>query len=323
VASLERTVGVMDDLGMDVTEYRTLLVEATGELARGLTDSKVVVSLVRQWAESGREWLANQGPNFLIKLLVFFAILLAFRILSRIVKKGVSRSIDSSRLDPSQLLRNMIVNISGNIVMILGFMIALSQLGISLGPLLAGVGVVGFILGFALQDTLANFAAGLMVLFYRPYDVGDLVEVAGVTGTVSNMSLVSTTILTIDNQTLIVPNGKIWGDVIRNVTAQNIRRVDLVFGISYSDDIPQAESVLMAILEEHEKVLKDPEPVVKLFELADSSVNFVVRPWAKTEDYWDVLWDVTREVKMRFDRERIGIPFPQRDVHLFQESTKE
>ncbi len=159
--------------------------------------------------------------------------------------------------------------------------------------------------------------------FYRPYDVGDFVEAAGVTGTVSDMNLVFTTILTIDNQTLIVPNGKIWGDVIRNVTAQKVRRVDLVFDISYSDDIPHAESVLMAILEENEMVLKDPEPMVKLHELADSSVNFVVRPWARTEDYWDVLWGVTREVKMRLDREGIGIPFPQRDVHLFQASSKE
>jgi small conductance mechanosensitive channel len=146
-----------------------------------------------------------------------------------------------------------------------------------------------------------------------------MVEAGGVFGKVQKLSLVSATILTIDNQTLIVPNGKIWGDVIRNVTAQKTRRVDLVFGISYSDDIPHAEKVLKSILDEHDKVLDDPEPIVKLHELADSSVNFIVRPWVKTEDYWDVYWDVTREVKMRFDREGIGIPFPQRDVHIYEE----
>jgi len=156
-----------------------------------------------------------------------------------------------------------------------------------------------------------------MILVYRPYDVGDLIECsAGVFGRVSHMNLVSTTILTLDNQTRVVPNGKIWGDVITNVTAQKVRRVDLVFGISYQDDIPQAEQVLRSILEEHPKVLEDPEFVVKVHELGDSSVNFVVRPWATRDDYWDVHWDVTREVKLRFDREGISIPFPQRDVHL-------
>jgi small conductance mechanosensitive channel len=156
-----------------------------------------------------------------------------------------------------------------------------------------------------------------MILAYRPFDVGDLIDCSGgVYGKVSHMSLVSTTILTIDNQTKIVPNGKIWGDVITNVTAQTQRRVDLVFGISYSDDIRHAEEVMWSVIKEHPKVLSDPEPVIKLHELGDSSVNFVVRPWCARDDYWDVHWDVTREVKLRFDREGISIPFPQRDVHF-------
>jgi small conductance mechanosensitive channel len=203
--------------------------------------------------------------------------------------------------------------------MLFGLLIALSQLGISLGPLLAGLGVAGFIIGFALQDTLANFASGMMILLYKPYDVGDLVDVGGVFGKVNKMSLVSTTVLTLDNQTLVVPNKKIWGDVIKNVTAQDVRRVDMVFGISYSDDIPKAEKVLAAILQEHDQILDEPAPVVHLHELGDSSVNFVVRPWAKVDDYWDVYWYVTRAVKMRFDEEAISIPFPQRDVHIYEE----
>jgi small conductance mechanosensitive channel len=137
------------------------------------------------------------------------------------------------------------------------------------------------------------------------------------------MSLVCTTLLTVDNQTLVVPNSKIWGDVIKNVTAQGVRRVDMVFGISYSDDIPHAEKVLQAILVEHEKVLDNPEPVVKLHTLGESSVDFVVRPWVNTADYWDVYWDITREVKMRFDAEGIAIPFPQRDVHFYMEKSIE
>jgi small conductance mechanosensitive channel len=155
-----------------------------------------------------------------------------------------------------------------------------------------------------------------MILAYRPFDVGDFVEAAGVTGKVKDMNIVSTRILTVDHQTLIVPNSKIWGDVIRNVTAQSERRIDMVFGISYEDEIPKAERILGEILTSHDKVLNDPEPVVRLHTLNDSSVDFVVRPWVRTEDYWDVYWDVTREVKMRFDREGISIPYPQRDVHF-------
>jgi small conductance mechanosensitive channel len=135
------------------------------------------------------------------------------------------------------------------------------------------------------------------------------------------MSLVSTTITTFDNQTLVVPNSKIWGDVIKNVTAQKVRRVDLEFGISYSDDIEHAEQVLSDIVKSNEMVLGSPEPVIRLHTLGDSSVNFVVRPWVKTVDYWKVYWDVTREVKMRFDREGISIPFPQRDVHFYSENS--
>jgi len=229
----------------------------------------------------------------------------------------VIASIDASRFRPSMLLRNMIQNMSSKIVMLIGILIALSQLGISLGPMLAGLGVAGFIVGFALQDTLANFASGIMILFYRPFDVGDMVETGTVFGKVKHMSLVSTMILTIDNQTLVVPNSMIWGNVIKNVTSQNLRRVDMTFGISYADDIPKVEGLLMEILVAHDKVLKTPEPMVKLHELADSSVNFVARPWVRTEDYWDVHWDVTREVKMRFDAEGVSIPFPQQDVHLY------
>ena len=189
--------------------------------------------------------------------------------------------------------------------------------------LLTGLGIAGFIIGFALQETLGNFASGAMILLYRPYDVGDFVDVGGVLGTVDKMSLVSTSLLTIDNQLYIVPNSKIWGDVIKNVTAQKQRRVDMVFGISYSDDIPLAESVLEDILKSHKKVLDYPEPMVKLHTLNSSSMDFVVRPWVKVDDYWDVYWDVTRTVKLRFDEEQISIPFPQGDVHLYHENSPE
>jgi small conductance mechanosensitive channel len=159
----------------------------------------------------------------------------------------------------------------------------------------------------------------MLILIYRPFDVDDFVEVGGVSGKVSHMSLVNTTILTLDNQTIVVPNGKIWGDVIKNVTAQKARRIDMVFGISYSDDIPKTEKILQEILESHDSVLDDPEPIVRVHELGDSSVNFAVRPWVKTDDYFETYWAITRAVKMRFDEEGISIPFPQTDVHLYKE----
>jgi small conductance mechanosensitive channel len=188
---------------------------------------------------------------------------------------------------------------------------------LEIGPLLAGVGVAGFIVGFALQETLSNFAAGLMILIYQPFDVGDSVEAGGVSGKVGQMSLVSTTILTFDNQKLIVPNNKIWGDVIRNRMSETTRRVDMVFGIGYADDVDRAERVLRDIVKSHELTLVDPEPTIQLNNLGDSSVDFIVRSWTKTDDYWKVYWDVTREVKRCFDAEGISIPFPQRDVHVY------
>ena len=197
-----------------------------------------------------------------------------------------------------------------------GILLILGQLGISLGPMLAGLGIAGFIVGFALQDSLANFAAGGMILLYKPFDVDDFVQVAGQEGLVKKMSLVSTTINTFDNQTLIIPNNKIWGDVIKNVTAQRVRRVDLEFGVSYSSDIEQVERILAEVVKEHPKVLPEPEPNIRVQSLGDSSVNFIARPWAAREDVWNVRWDLIRAVKLRFDQEGIEIPFPQRDIHL-------
>jgi small conductance mechanosensitive channel len=314
--SLTSTIGTMKKLGLDTADYQQLLIERTGRIGGGLLDLEVAGRLLRGAMEALTDWVAANAGEWLARLLAFAAILFVFRLFARFTGKIVERSINSSKLNLSQLLKKMFVNIASKGVMVIGILVALSQLGIQIGPMLAGLGIAGFILGFALQDTLSNFAAGMMILIYRPFDVDDVIEAGAVMGKVSAMSLVSTTVLTFDNQTLVVPNNKIWGDVIRNVTAQRVRRVDLVFGIGYESDIPHAEQVLQSIVKEHPKVLESPEPVIKLHNLGDSSVDFIVRPWARTEDYWQVYWDLTREVKMRFDREGISIPFPQRDVHL-------
>jgi small conductance mechanosensitive channel len=316
---LEVACDLLDAYELDSAQYRAQLVSATSDITTGLTDTGVAVTLLSRAKDRFVNWISENGPGFLVKLLLFTAVLVFFYFVTRVLRKALGKALESSKLNISQLLRRMIVSTVSNLVMFFGLLIALSQLGISLGPLLAGLGVAGFIIGFALQDTLANFASGMMILLYRPYDVGDLVDLGGVFGKVDKMSLVSTTVLTLDNQTLVVPNKKIWGDVIKNVTAQNIRRVDMVFGISYSDDIPKAEKVLAGILQDHDLILDEPAPVVHLHNLGDSSVDFVVRPWVKVNDYWDVYWYVTRAVKMRFDEEGVSIPFPQRDVHIYEE----
>jgi small conductance mechanosensitive channel len=205
-------------------------------------------------------------------------------------------------------------------IMIIGLIVALAALEVNIGPLLAAVGAAGFVVGFALQGTLSNFASGLLILAYRPFDVGHVIEAAGVSGIVDSVSLFSTHIRTFDNKVMIVPNNDIWGGTITNATASDTRRVDMTFGIGYKDDTGQAKTILETLLKDHELVLGDPAPVVKLHELADSSVNFVCRPWVKTADYWTVYWDITYAVKEQFDQQGISIPFPQRDVHVFQES---
>jgi small conductance mechanosensitive channel len=305
-------VTALKEKGGEVDEYEKYAAAVSG-LSLDIQDIKDVSAfriLVWGWlksSEGGLRWLKNI-LFFLITLFVFYCLANAA---GRIIHKTISASKKFS-----DLLKEFFVNATRKTVMLIGLIVALSMLEVQITPFIAGLGVVGFILGFALQGTLSNFAAGLMILIYRPYDVDHLIEVSGVTGIVDSMNLVSTTIKTLDNQVVVVPNGEIWGGVITNITGSDTRRVDMVFGISYSDDISKTAKVLDDIVSKHELILKDPEPVIKVHELADSSVNFVCRPWVKTDDYWNVYWDVTRAVKERFDAEGISIPFPQQDVHL-------
>jgi len=319
VQRLGAIIVVFDLLGVDSSSYQAMLLQQSSSISISFFSSNAIFTVLQDSWAALMEAMKENAPDLIFRFLLFIIVLLIFRTLSRITKRVVRAATDKSQTNMSTLLKSILVSTSGGVVMALGVLMALSQVGISLAPMLAGLGVAGFIVGFALQDSLGNFASGAMILIYRPFDVGDLVEVTGASGLVKKMNLVSTTIATLDNQTLVVPNSKIWGDVIKNVTAQKERRVDLVFGIGYDDDIELAERVLNEIVSAHEKVLAHPEPTIKLHTLGDSSVNFVVRPWTKTDNYWNVYWDLTREVKLRFDREGISIPFPQRDVHLYTE----
>lgn len=317
-AALQRSIGFLQVLEIDNRQYRQQVLTATGKITTDVLDLGVIGNLIADWYSSLLDMIVEQGPKLLLNAaLMILIVYLAIRF-SRVVEMLINRALDSSRVQVSHLLRRMLVSSGRNIIIVLGILIALSQIGISLGPLLAGLGIAGFIIGFAMQDALSNFASGMLILFYRPFDVGDTVEAGGVRGKVRSMSLVNTTIMTFDNQALVIPNNLIWSTVIKNVTAQRTRRIDLTFGISYSDDIRKAERVFLEIVNDHELVLDSPEPMIRLSELAESSVNFIVRPWVKTSDYWEVYWDITRSVKLRLDEEGISIPFPQRDVHIHE-----
>ncbi|MFT5807514.1 MAG: small conductance mechanosensitive channel [Moritella dasanensis] len=316
ITTLQFLVTLADKMSLDTTQYKQQLFQATGTLTDELLNVDLILSIISTWGEGAGDWLANNAPELLFKILIFVAIILGFRWLKKLTRTMVKKAVASPNLKLSRLIQDFFISMSGNVIFAIGLLIALSQVGVDLTPILTGFGVAGLVIGFALQDTLSNFASGMMLLIYRPFDEGDFVEAGGVSGKVAHMSLVNTTIKTFDNQVIIVPNSKIWGDIIKNITHERVRRVDMVFGIGYSDDITLAETVLADIVQSHELVLKNPEAIIKLHTLNTSSVDFIVRPWVKTEDYWDVYWDITREVKIRFDKESLSIPFPQQDVHL-------
>jgi small conductance mechanosensitive channel len=316
--SLQTMVDLMNRRGLETSEYRRLLVEVTGDLGTNILDTRVVAGLMEQRWAAVREWLAANGGAIAVRVVTIVGVLFVFGILARLGRRAVERVVRSSRIAASELLKRLLINTISKLIWFMGFLVVLSMFGIDIGPMLAGLGIAGFVLGFALQDTLSNFAAGLMIMVYRPFDVEDIVTAGGVTGVVQAVTLVSTVITTFDNQLMIVPNSKVWGDVINNVTAEESRRVDLVFGIGYADDIDKAQRIMDDVVRSHDRVLEDPEPTIQVHNLGDSSVDFVCRPWCRTEDYWTVYWDVTRAVKERFDAEGISIPFPQRDVHVYQ-----
>lgn len=200
---------------------------------------------------------------------------------------------------------------------------AAGQLGINTTSFLTVVGAAGLAIGLALKDSLANFSAGVMLIFFRPFKVGDVVTVAGETGAVEEITIFNTVMNTADNQRKIIPNSIVSSGTITNITANSTRRIDMVFGIGYDDDIKGAEQILMELVQKEPKVLSDPSVTVAVSELADSSVNFVVRPWVNTEDYWDVKFSLTEKIKLAFDEAGISIPYPQQDVHMYQVSTDE
>ena len=294
-----------------VAQYRQYV---TGALAAEFdaTDLKTILSQAIDWAIS-----TEGGVGFILSFATiigsFFILLIVARFIRSLASRGIRRITHLS-----QLMQDFLLKVTFWLAFAIGLMIVLAIFGVNITPLFAVLGGASFILAFAMQETLGNLASGLMIMINKPFDVGDLVDTNGILGEVDAVSIVSTTVRTLDNQVVILPNSAVWGSIITNVTVSPVRRVDMVFGIGYGDDIDTAMEVLESIVADHPLILDDPEPLIKMHELADSSVNFICRPWSKTEDYWNVYWDLTRQVKERFDAAGVSIPFPQRDVHLFR-----
>ena len=241
-------------------------------------------------------------------------------IIGRWIAKGISRLIrrmmEKSQMDTT--IRHFTVNMAYIALMAFVVLAALSQLGIQTTSFIAVLGAAGLAVGLALQGSLSNFAAGFLMIIFRPIRVGDYIEGAGVAGTVEEIGIFTTTLATPDNKTVIIPNAGLTGGNIVNWTVKGTRRVDLIIGIGYDDDIDKARQLMMDVMAQDERILKNPAPQIGLIELGDSSVNFVVRPWVKASDYWGVHMETTEKIKKAFDANGINIPYPQRDVHVYQ-----
>lgn len=268
------------------------------------------LQILAQAGDMGIAWIQAHYINVILAILIFFI----GKLIARLVARGSKKVMLKANLDT--ILVDFLAGIIRVTIIIFAIVAALSQLGIQTASLIAIIGAAGLAVGLALKDSLQNFASGVMLIMFRPFKAGDFVEMAGVSGVVEKISIFSTLMRSGDNKEIIVPNGKIYGGNIVNFSARPTRRVDMVFGISYDDDIKKAKEVMTEILLADERVLKDPAPVVVVSALADSSVNFNVRPWVNAADYWPVYWDMHEKIKIGLEEAGCSIPYPQRDVHL-------
>lgn len=276
-----------------VLPYR-LYVGAVSELELDVSDTQALWSTILGWVKSD-----VGGLRLLDRVARFLSTVFAFWIIGMILGKIADKALAATRVT-AELMRSVIVRSVRRATYLVGIVIGLSAAGLNVGPILAVVGAAGFVVAFALQNTLSNFASGIMIMIYRPFDVGDVIKVSGITGVARSMNLMSTTVSTLDNQLLVVPNNSIWGNIITNITGSDTRRVDMEFGIDYDDDIDVALRVLKEIVQDHPLVLDEPKPLVSVQGLGDDAVNIICWPWAKTGDYWTVYRDITRSVKERF-----------------------
>ncbi len=274
---------------------------------------------VTQVVENVKTYIAQNGVELLLNLLAAAAIFIIGRFVANLVANLVYKAMEKGKVDKT--LSKFVKNLLYTALLTFVIIAALGAIGVKTGSFIAIIGAAGLAVGLALQGSLSNFAAGVLMIIFKPIKVGDFVEVGGATGTVKEIAIFNTIIAGPDNVRIIVPNAQVTGGNIINYTVNGTRRVDLVLGVAYEDDIKKAKQVLLDVLKAHDKVLDTPEPFVGVLELADSSVNFAVRPWCKAAHYWDVYFDITENAKYALEENGLSIPFPQRDVHLIQEGS--
>jgi len=264
----------------------------------------------------GREIVMTYGLNLVFAILIF----IIGKIISRFISNMIGKIMKKKSVDAT--LVSFVTSIIYTVLVTLVIITALGRLGVQTTSFVAILGAAGLAIGLSLQGLLANFASGFLIMIFKPFKAGDFIEGGGVMGVVEALHIFTTTLKTPDNKIIIVPNSKLSGDNLTNYSAEKTRRVDFTFGVGYEDDLKKVRTVLTDIIANEAKALKDPAPFIGVSELADSSVNFAVRVWAKTEDYWDVFFNLNEAVKLRFDQENISIPYPQRDVHNFEMQKK-
>ncbi len=261
------------------------------------------------------DWFMGQGIQLLFNLFIAMLIMVISHYAIRFFCRNLDKILKKSpRVD--DMLKDLVVSIVGKTFWVLVIIMILGRLGIDIGPLIAGLGLTGFILGFAFQDSLSNLASGVMLTLNRPFQIGDYVDAGGVSGTVKAMDMMAVTLTTPDNKKIIIPNKSVWGSAITNYTALDTRRVDMAVGISYGSDIAKAKKVILDTILNFDQVLSLPAPTIEVVSLGDSSVNFVVRPWVKTGDYWTIFFAAYPKIKAALEANGIEIPFPQMDVHI-------
>ncbi len=264
-------------------------------------------------AETITEKISIYGLSLLAAIVIF----VIGRFVVNLITKGVRGMMEKRKIDQS--LIGFATGLAHALMMTFVIIAALSRIGIQTTSLVAVIGAAGLAVGLALQGSLSNFAAGVLIIIFKPYRVGDYVVASGAEGVVEEIGIFTTTVVTLDHRTQIIPNAVATSGVIENYSKKGIRRLDIVPGVSYGDDIRKVKKVLEEIIAAESRVLAEPAPFVGVAEMADSSVNFAFRPWVKVEDYWDLFFQFNEQIKVRFDEENITIPFPQRDVHLFEQ----
>ncbi len=259
------------------------------------------------------------GIDLGIKVATALAIFLIGKFLIRVLVNAIGRLMQSQDVDKT--LERFICNLVRMALMVVVVIAAIGALGVETTSFIAIFGAAGLAVGLALQGSLSNFASGVLIVLFRPYRVGDWVEAAGIAGSVEQVQILTTILKTGDNKQIIVPNSQIMDSIITNYSANETRRIDMVVGVGYDDDIDKVRKTLEELIAAEERILPEPAPTIAVSALADSSVNFVVRPWVNTADYWGVMFDMTEAIKKRFDQEGISFPYPQQDVHLYNQGS--